>query len=680
MKRKDADMKGEFKSYRPIELVHDFKFIPCCFLQDVTLPPPRERLDRLKALGYGGVAICPSYNDYLSKESFDEAREIIKYAKQIGLSVWIYDEKYYPSGGADGKIARENPRLEAKALAAVIGEPDEKGVICINSPHGYGDVKYAFAVDLDENGVPNFKSVCDVSDRKTFGGGILLNTSGMGAKRVYAFFGKNAFEFSATSHVTRGVSRYTDTLMPEATEAFLHKTFDGYEKLGDLSEYVEAIFTDEPQIPALCRMDYTENYRDEVLKAQNNVFKVRDLPDSRVAFTPYMPWTEGFEKAFISRHGYDLLPLLPQLFFDGGEDGQAARRDFWETASELFREGFGGVYSSFCKSRGVSYTGHLLYEEEFELHPYMHGDALSQLGMMDIPGCDMLFASPKEIFGHASAIKLAASAAQLYGKSEVMIEASNICKDVFPITERAFKLATALEAALGATRFLSYYTETALGAEETRRCCDFTDRLLTKLSDMTPVRRVFVYIPNEEIWKECYPSVSASEKRTSQRLLKIKSFLKDIAGALARSGIDFCYINGERLSSLKDSGAFDGAALVLPPSVRIPEGCDGFAEAISELDADAAVKRLSALGYRNISAEAELVCLKKASQDRTAFLVVNVGEAFSGKLKLNTEVPLFSVPVYDPDTDTSEACRVNADSPSLSIGKGECRIFFVNNN
>ena len=55
--------------YRPIELVHDFTFIPCCFPQDIPLPPPKERLLRLKRLGYGGVAVSPSYADYLTEQS-----------------------------------------------------------------------------------------------------------------------------------------------------------------------------------------------------------------------------------------------------------------------------------------------------------------------------------------------------------------------------------------------------------------------------------------------------------------------------------------------------------------------------------------------------------------------------------------------------------------------------------
>lgn len=676
-------MKKEALTYRPIELVHDFKFIPCCFAQDVELPSPKERLDRLKALGYGGVAICPSYTDYLSDESLQLTREIIKYAKEIGLSVWIYDEKYYPSGGADGTVARENPRYEAKALAVVIGEPDEKGVIYINSPHGYGSVKYAYAIELDEDGSPRFESAYDVMDHTTFGGGILLDTKKEKATRVYAFFGKNAFEFATTSHNTRGVRRYIDTLMPDATRSFLEKTFGGYDALGDLSEYVEAVFTDEPQIPALCRMNYLENYREEVLKTQNSVFVVRDIPDSGVAFTPYLPWTEGFENAFISRHGYDIIPLLPRLFFDEGDAGNEVRRDFWDTASMLFEKSFGGVYSDFAVKNGVAYTGHLLYEEEFELHPYMHGDSICQLGAMDIPGCDMLFASPTQILDHAAAIKLAASAAQLYGKNDMMIEASNIMKDVFPITEEALKLATSMEAALGATRFLSYYTETAMAGENISRCCDFTERLLKSLSDTMPARNVFIYIPNGEIWEQTYPTVAVSDKKPpSEKLSSIKTFLRSVAGILTGRGIDFCYINDERLSTLLDSKAFDNAVIVVPPMAKIPTGAEKFSKVIDGLSANEVADELSRLGYKNVVVkdDVKLVTLKKVSEKKDAFLLVNYGESFDTEVMLNTKKPLNRASIYDPDTGDSTDAELTNGGLRLFIPSGECRVIFVNNS
>ena len=95
------------KTFRPIELVHDFRFIPCCFPQDAPLPSPKERLDKLKELGYGGVALSPSYTDYLSDGSFKEAREAIRYAHDLGLAVWIYDENTIPAEALTARWQRK---------------------------------------------------------------------------------------------------------------------------------------------------------------------------------------------------------------------------------------------------------------------------------------------------------------------------------------------------------------------------------------------------------------------------------------------------------------------------------------------------------------------------------------------------------------------------------------------
>ncbi|MBO5670720.1 MAG: hypothetical protein J6S41_04155, partial [Clostridia bacterium] len=488
--------------YRPIELVHDFRFIPCCFPQDIPLPPPKERLLRLKRLGYGGVAVSPSYDAYLTEESMKETLELIRYAGELGLRVWIYDEKFYPSGSAGGTVPHEHPTLEAKALAMLCCEPDELGLICLNSPHGYSSVIAAYLCALDENGNPMFDTLTDVSSSTTFGGGILYDCKGQRNLRLYAFFGKSAFEFCATSHATRGIRRYIDTLNRAATEAFLEKTYKGYGDASDLGTVIEAVFTDEPEIPGLCRENYRRDYRDFVVQQQTEVFRLYDLPDPDITFSPYIPWSEALPAQFQKQHGYDLMPALPLLFADDTERGKAVRADFWETLSSMFRDNYGGTYAAFCRRAGTAYSGHFLYEETFSIHPYMHGDILEQLGTMDIPGCDMLYASPKKIFEFAAAIKFAASAAQLYGKTDVMIEASNICRDIFPITKSALMLATALETALGVTRFTSYYTEFCMAEDDVRACCDFTERLLAPLDGMEPIRTVYVYVPNRKYREE----------------------------------------------------------------------------------------------------------------------------------------------------------------------------------
>ena len=187
--------KNKKAKYRPIELVHDFRFIPCCFPQDTVLPSAKERIERLKHLGYGGIALSPSYSDYLSDKSMEESCALIRYAHELGLLVWIYDEKFYPSGSAAGTVPRENPAYEAKALAMFCKEPDENGVIYLNSPHGYGSVIAAFVCELDKDGKPLFETLSDACACKTFGGGIVLDCRGKRNLRLFAFFGKSAFEF-----------------------------------------------------------------------------------------------------------------------------------------------------------------------------------------------------------------------------------------------------------------------------------------------------------------------------------------------------------------------------------------------------------------------------------------------------------------------------------------------------
>lgn len=662
--------------YRPIELVHDFKFIPCTFDQTIALPSPKERLERLKRLGYGGVALCPNYGDYLSRESFRETIEIIKYAKELDLLVWIYDEMFYPSGSAGGIIPRQNPSLEAKAIAIVSARPDDHGMIFVNSPHGYGEIISAYLVKLDSDGKMDFDSAIDISKYKTYGGGIVYDCKENTNSIALAFFPKTAFEFCTTSHNTRGVRRYIDTLDKKAVDAFLDKTFGGYESLKNLGDFVESVFSDEPQIPGLCRQNYRDNYLEFVLSCRTEVFRVLDIPDKKVTFTPYLPWTDDFPKEFRKKHGYDVIKNLPRLFLDESKTGDKIRADYWQTASDLFAKNFGENYLKFAKKKGVKYSGHFLYEENFDKHPYMHGDLLAQLSKMDIPGSDMLYASPENILKNSTAIKFASSTSDLYGKEDVMIEASNILKDVFPITPLSYALATAIQTALGVTRFLSYYTDFIIPEEEVKKCTDFTARLLRSLSDMKPIRRVFVYVPNRYIFGKSYPSCSLNEKRTLiENSPKLNEFMTSISETLLKNGIDFNFINDEKLSSLSKEVYLE-SVLVLPNGINKPVGASKFNKIVTGEDANTILNTLTNLGYKNVETEkpAKFITLRKKSKEKEAFLIVNIGDDYKGKITLNTKTNKDACRIYDPFTDKKEKATFPLE---LTLDSGKCKIIIL---
>lgn len=681
--------------YRPMELIHDFKFIPCTFPQDVELPTPKKRIDRIKALGYGGIALNPSFENYLTPESVAEATEWIRYAKEQGLLVWIYDEKFYPSGGAGGQVARENPTYEAKALAVVTGQPDERGCIVINSPHGYSSVVVAYVCNLKEDGIPDYETLKDITDKKTFGGGVLYDCGGDTQKIGYAFFGKSAFEYCTTSYNTRGVRRYTDTLNVNAVNAFLKKTFGEYEaKLGKLGDWVESVFTDEPQNGALCRVQYCPNFREAVISQQTEVFKVYDMPDSNVEFTPYIPWTEKMEESFAKQHGYELMPMLPQLFFDDSFEGKRIRADYWQTVSDLFYEAYGKSYALFCEEQGILYSGHFLYEEDFLKHPYMHGDLLKQLGAMHIPGCDLLHATPKEVLASSTAVKFATSAAQLFERQDCMAEASNICKDIYPMTSKAYKLAMALEMAMGITRFLSYYTDTCLPDDELKECCDYTARIGSCMADMEAVRNCFVYVPNRELMGESYPSWDVTKRKEYTEVTALTHhFTSGIAEALLRKQIDFNFINDEWLEKIARGDKpqwFDEekAVLVVPPNVSLSAELTERFVLISAETAEDVCEELRTLGYQDVCTDTsnQLISLHKLGDEKEAYLLVNVGEDFAGNININPILDLSDVRIslYNPHTDTEEPLYIKEAEQGVciyqSIPGEEARILLLNRN
>jgi len=67
--------------------------------------------------GLGGIVTNVGFEDYLRNNvKWQELIDLLHAAKKLGLRVWIYDEKGYPSGTAGGLILQADPNLEARAL------------------------------------------------------------------------------------------------------------------------------------------------------------------------------------------------------------------------------------------------------------------------------------------------------------------------------------------------------------------------------------------------------------------------------------------------------------------------------------------------------------------------------------------------------------------------------------
>lgn len=175
-----------FDISRPLQFVSSFDQW-CGRTEDTMRPCFQSLLDA----GVSGLVTTVSLEKYLQDEnSWNVLRCGVQLAHSMGLRVWIYDEKGYPSGTAGGLVLANMPEGEAEGLLRSF---DSAG-------HPYYEVGKLFE---GTHATANF------SERR----------------------------------------HYINILDKDAVARFIEVTHDRYERaLHPLGDYVEAFFTDEPSL------------------------------------------------------------------------------------------------------------------------------------------------------------------------------------------------------------------------------------------------------------------------------------------------------------------------------------------------------------------------------------------------------------------------------------------------
>lgn len=187
---------------------------------------------------------------------------------------------------------------------------------------------------------------------------------------------------------------YLDTLSYEAVKEFIKSTYVTYKKVvGDeFNKTIPAIFTDEP-----------------------NCLAFWQLPDKG---NIYIPWTDGLEKIFKQRYGYDLRDNFISLVEDKS-DYKKVRYQFIKLYTELFINNFGKQLYDWCKENNIAFTGHYLEEDTLARQIRVLGAAMPFYEYMHMPGVDHLF---RQLQSAYLTIKQCSSVSHQLGKERVLSE------------------------------------------------------------------------------------------------------------------------------------------------------------------------------------------------------------------------------------------------------------------
>ena len=552
-------------SNRIIKIIHSWPDEPAA--QD-------NLIASLIAQGFGGVVSNCSFTDYLvSPEKWQAYVRAVTEAKKAGMSLWVYDERGYPSGAAGGltlegrsvppvnpgnglpstKIPPPpalHPDWEAQGLLIADAETSGKPV-SLTLPPGKLILAAAFPV---AQGEVAWKKPTDLSAQ--IAAGKLDWQPAAGVWRVMVVTQDRLYEGTHSAHSFGDRLPYINLLMAEPTAEFLRNTHGRYaEYVGnDLGKTFVSTFTDEPSLMSyfMSRMPY------------------------RV-----LPWSPTLPAEFKARRGYAIDAIIPALVADDGSAGRKARYDFWLTIGELVSENFFGQIQTWCHQHNFLSGGHMLMEEGLLNHVPLYGSFFACARRLDAPSIDCLTSNPPEVPWFSA--RLVCSAGELEGKTVTMCETSDFGqvyrspgdkREKRDVTEAEIRGTCNRLMAAGINTITSYYTFSGLSAPQLRRINNWVGRCSTMLRGGHQVADIALLYPIESVWPGFVPAQQgATDSPAAQQVQQSYQAATETLYAAAR---EFCYVDSRAIAEAK---AKDGAlvhgdlkwrVLVLPSADTMP--------------------------------------------------------------------------------------------------------------
>ncbi len=479
--------------------------------------------DHLRTKGCGGITTNVSFDGYVENEDRWKAfLRAVPEAKRRGMSLWLYDEKGYPSGNAGGITLRDHPEWEAHGLLVAQTRCGE-GLVTLDLPPGNLVRATAYPV---KDGHIDAGGAIDLAG--AVANGKVVWTAPAGAWHVLAMTEGRLYEGTHAALSLADKLPYINMLMSEPTARFLDVTHQQYANRldNDLGRYFVSTFIDEPSLMSMFL--------------------------GRQSYVP-LPWAPNLPVEFKARRGYALEPVLPALVANIGANVAKVRYDFWRTVGELVSENFFGQIQAWCHAHNIRSGGHLLMEEDILTHVPLYGDFYRCLCRLDAPSMDCLTSIPAEVPWYVA--RLISSVADLNGREVTMCETSDHCqryrpkgdaRPVYQVSEDEIRGTCNRLIMNGITTLTSYYVFAGLSDEQLVRLNEWVGRCCTALKGGRQVADIAVVYPVESLWPRFTPS-REWVKDAPAAAQQIKDAYQRACGELYEAGRDFTIIDGQAI-------------------------------------------------------------------------------------------------------------------------------------
>ena len=101
-----------------------------------------------------------------------------------------------------------------------------------------------------------------------------------------------------------------------------------------------------------------------------------DQYDDTLPLLPLVVWDRHLPEKYEAKWGEALLPRLSDLFGPKTDENAQTRCRFFATTSEMYENAYFKQLGDWCENAGLSFSGHVLLEEEILHHPLFEGNIL----------------------------------------------------------------------------------------------------------------------------------------------------------------------------------------------------------------------------------------------------------------------------------------------------------------
>ena len=296
----------------------------------------------------GARAFCVEsrpHEGFCGPEWWGDMDVILAEAEKRGMRVWILDDKHFPTGYANGLLAKKYPERRKWQLAedhvdvvgpapqsAVLLRPDEENILV--GVYAYRRREEAEVLDAEPIDL----------------------TAGVKGRYVYWDVPAGVWRVMALYKTRRGTKQtdYIHLIDADSVKVLIEAVYEPhYEHYGRyFGNTIAGFFSDEPSL-GNCQT---------LVNAGEASMRNQRLGQPGLA----LPWTDELLARLNEALGRDARGRLAALWYEQGEDTPEIRLAYMDALTKLWREHFSCQLGEWCRARGVEYIGHII--EDMNAH------------------------------------------------------------------------------------------------------------------------------------------------------------------------------------------------------------------------------------------------------------------------------------------------------------------------